>query len=356
MIQAMTRFVLVAAGLLGGWAATQAVDWQTQIGLSPTYVIFVFMILGGAIGYVIGGIAGRELSIGWVALEARVSQLAGVDLILGTVGLLVGLLVAFLLAQPLRLLEPAWLALASSIILMLVAGYLGVSIALTRRRDALRLFPNLTPASETDPALRAVLLDTSAIIDGRFTEFAQLGFIPGALRVPRFVLVELQTLADSADDIKRSRGRRGLDLLSALRDGATTEMFEVDYPEIAAVDEKLMRLAADSESIIATVDYNLTQVARVRGIDVLNLNEAAAALRPNFLPGDAVTIRVVRPGKEADQGVGYLEDGTMVVVSDGRELVGTDATVEVTTVLQTSAGRMIFAGRQAAALVGEEPS
>lgn len=343
MIRAITRFAFVAAGLLGGYVASRVVDWQTQLGLAPSYVIFLFVILGAAIGYVVGGIVGRELSLAWQRAEARLSELAAADIVLATIGLIVGLLVAFLASQPLRLLEPQPLALAVSITAYLVAAYVGVSIALTRRREFVAAFPKLAPPELMPATERLVVLDTSAVIDGRFVELRRLGFIPGAPRVPRFVLAELQTLSDSADDTRRARGRRGLDLLTTLPAEDAVEVVEIDYPDMALVDEKLMRLAVDACATIVTVDYNLTKVADVRGIGVLNLNEAAAALRPAFLPGDTVMIRVAKPGKEAGQGVGYLEDGTMVVVADGRPLVGKNAVVEVTSVLQTSAGRMIFA-------------
>lgn len=343
MIQAITRFVLVAAGLLGGYVVTQVVDWETQIGLAPQYVIFLFVILGGAIGFVFGGIAGRELSTAWQRAVARIDELSGVDLLLGTGGLLIGLMLAFLAAQPLRLLEPPSLAITLSISLYVVVGYAGVSIALTRHNDFLRLFPRLAPPECLAPSERILLVDTSAIIDGRLIEMRRLGFLSGVPRVPRFVLGELHTLADSADDTRRARGRRGLDLLTALPDEDSMDVFEIDFADLVGVDQKLMRLAVESSAAIVTVDHNLAKVARVRGIEVLNLNEAAAALRPNFLPGDVLRLRIGKQGKESDQGVGYLEDGTMVVVADGRPFIGEDADIEVTSVLQTSAGRMIFA-------------
>jgi uncharacterized protein YacL len=344
MIQAITRFVFVVTGLLSGYIVTRAVDWQAalEFGLSRTYVIFVFVILGGAVGYVFGGIVGRQFTIEWQKAEARLADVAGVDIVLGTVGLLVGLVIAFFAVQPLRLLQPDWLALTVTGLLTFVCAYAGIAIALTRKRDAISMFPVLTPTQGADGDARVVLLDTSAVIDGRFVELAHLGFLPGRLRVPRFVLAELQTLSDSADDAKRSRGRRGLDLLAALTDGLV-DIMEIDFPDQSLVDEKLMRLAADSQSLLSTVDYNLTKVARVRGIEVLNLNEAAAALRPAFLPGDSIHLTVAKAGKEAGQGIGYLEDGTMVVVQEGKQLIGSDAEVEVTSVLQTSGGRMIFA-------------
>jgi len=344
MLQAIARFLLVIAGLLGGFVVTRAVDWQAQLpGLAPNYVIFLFIMLGGAIGYVFGGIIGREMAAAWFRIETRLAETSAADIILGTVGLVVGLLVAFLAAQPLRLLQPPELAIAMMALLSLVTAYMGVGVALTRRREFAALFPALAPPDLTGAADRLIALDTSAIIDARFVEMRKAGFLPGKPRVPRFVLAELQTLADSADDGRRSRGRRGLDLLAALPETEALEVVEIDYPDTAAVDDKLMRLAADASALIVTVDYNLTKVARVRGIEVLNINEAAAALRPNFLPGDSMSLRVTKAGKEPGQGVGYLEDGTMVVVQDGRDLVGSEAEVEVTSVLQTSAGRMIFA-------------
>lgn len=343
MIQALTRFTFVIAGLAGGYVATRAIDWQAQLGLSLSYVIFLFVILGGALGYVIGGIIGRELTIGWQRIETWLSEVAAVDVILGTIGLVVGLVIAFFLGQPLRLLQPEWLALTAITLLTLVSANVGVSVATSRRHDAIRLLPGLAPVEGKGPSARVVLLDTSAVIDGRFTELRRTGFIPGSLKVPRFVLAELQTLADSADDNRRSRGRRGLDLLGSLPEYAQIEVMEVDYSDIALVDEKLMRLAADSSSTMMTVDFNLTKVARVRGVDVLNLNEAAAALRPTFLPGDTIHLALTRAGKEQGQAVGYLEDGTMVVVADARDRVGKESEVEVTSVLQTSGGRMIFA-------------
>lgn len=343
MIQAITRFVFVATGLLGGYVVTRLADWNAEIGLPDYYVIFLFIILGGSIGFVLGGIVGRELTSALGSLEERLAKLAAVDLVLGTVGLVVGLVVAYFVSQPLRLLEPSWLAIATWSLATLIAAYAGIQIAMTRRKDLLEAYPTLGPKDALPSHVRILLLDTSVLIDGRFVSLAQMGFLAGRLRVPRFVLGELQTLADSADESRRSRGRRGLDLLSSLPDQCELDVYEIDYQELAAVDEKLMKLALDSSAVMVTVDYNLTKVGRVRGIEVLNLNEAAAALRPNFLPGDKIRLAITKPGKEPSQGVGYLEDGTMVVVADGHRLLGSDADIEVTSVLQTSGGRMIFA-------------
>lgn len=343
MIQAITRFVFVMGGLLGGYAVTRLVDWQNELGLPRYYVIFLLIMLGGAVGFVLGGIIGRELTTAWGHIEDRAHETAPADLLLATGGLIVGLLIALLASQPLRFIRPEWLAVSAAALLTVSLAYLGVRVALTKRRDFAAMYPHLSSAELITANERVLLLDTSAIIDGRFQEMHRLGFLPGSVRVPRFVLAELQTLADSSDDLRRARGRRGLDLLAALPDPDKVAVFETDYPDTPLVDEKLMRLGVDTRSAIVTVDYNMTKVARVRGIEVLNLNDAAGALRPNYLPGETIALKVTKSGKEPEQGVGYLEDGTMVVIQAGRSLVGTEAHVEVSSVLQTSAGRMVFA-------------
>jgi uncharacterized protein YacL len=342
VITRITRFVFMAAGLLGGWIVARIVEVPQSTGLTQRYVIFVLLILGWSIGYLLGGIVGRELDRLWKRAEEHVRDLAPSDLILGTAGMIAGLIVALITSQPLLRIQPQWLAITSALLLTLVLGTLGARVALIKRRDFAAAFPKLAPVELLPADERTLLLDTSAVIDGRFPELSKLGFLPGKLRVPVFVVAELQTLADSADDTKRARGRRGLDLLTTLSD-ALVEVFDVDYPETPEVDSKLMRLAEDISAGMITVDYNLTKAARVRGIEALNLNEIAAALRPSFIPGEAIRLRLAKPGKESGQGVGYLEDGTMVVVQNGRASVGEDVDVEVTSVLQTSAGRMIFA-------------
>jgi uncharacterized protein YacL len=266
------------------------------------------------------------------------------SLILGVIGLLVGLLVAFLISSAIfsYIERPKWLGLIATILLYVFCSYAAMSLFMLPGRDiALHLgMAGSAPVATRPPKL----LDTSAIIDGRFAELARSGLLDGPLRVPRFVLIELQTLADSADDTRRARGRRGLDLLTTLAAGDdAVQVLEADFPEVPTVDAKLVRLGLATGGSVVTVDYNLTKVARVEGVHVINVNEAAEALRPVLLPGDGLHITVAKEGKEKGQGVGYLEDGTMVVVADGDGAIGSEADVEVTSVLQTSAGRMIFA-------------
>lgn len=333
--------VLLTAGALGGFAVSRLADWSDQTGFSPQLVIFILIILGASMGYLLGSIIGRELTEQYRRIEQQIQDFDTTDLLLGAIGLVFGLVISFLVSNPLRLLQPAWLGFLAIVLVYGLVSYGSTQLFMTKRRDVQRRFGGAFARPASAPTK---FLDTSAVIDGRFQQLVDAGVLEGTLAVPRFVLVELQTLADSADDLRRARGRRGLDLLTTLSLGANAiQVFEADFPEIPTVDAKLVRLAVSSGGAIVTVDHNLTQVARVEGAQVLNINEIASAVRPLFIPGDTIQILVVKPGKEPGQGVGYLEDGTMVVIADGREAVGSEQAVEVTSVLQTSAGRMIFA-------------
>ena len=196
-----------------------------------------------------------------------------------------------------------------------------------------------------DVTLPGILVDTSAIIDGRIADIAHAGFIPGRLVVPRFVLAELQNIADSDDAMRRGRGRRGLEVLNRLREteGITVEVTDEDVTSIKEVDAKLVALAQRHAINVLTTDYNLNRVAAIQGVRVLNVNELSNAIRPVVLPGEDLVVRIVQPGKERNQGVGYLADGTMIVVEDGDKMIGQEVATEVTRVFQTVAGKMIFA-------------
>lgn len=344
MVQ-LFRFVFFLAGALGGFWASRLIDWSEEIGFPQYLVIILFVILGSAIGYIVGGIVGRETTRAFRRLSERAATLSLPELTLGGVGLVSGLVVALLFSIPLRIVEPQWLAFLATILLFGVCAYMGVQIAFSKREEFSRLFPRFEDGGDV-AAERARLkhLDTSAIIDGRFVDLRRMSLIDGRLVVPTFVLAELQTLADSADDVKRERGRRGLDVLDTLSAGPErVEVFRADYPEEHDVDAKLLRLAADTDGTIVTVDYNLTKVARVRELGVLNLNELSDALRPAIKAGDSITVQIVKEGKEPGQGVGYLEDGTMVVVEGAGGRTGEDVETSVSSVFQSSAGRMLFA-------------
>jgi uncharacterized protein YacL len=280
-------------------------------------------------------------------IRTQLRQIPAVTLVAAVIGLVVGLVIAALLAFPLSFL-PKPFSQVLPFIGVLLFGYLGVSIMAMRQRDIFgvlgpRLPGRLEPSKGGNE--RPVLLDTSVIIDGRIADIGQTGFIMGELVVPRFVLTELQHVADSADRLRRNRGRRGLEILDTLlKDpNSAVRVTDMDVEDAFQVDDKLVLLAKNLHCPIMTTDYNLNRVAALQGVPVMNINELANAVKAVFLPGETMSIRVIQEGKEYNQGVGYLEDGTMVVVEDGRPCIGQNIEVHVTKVLQTAAGRMIFA-------------
>ncbi len=285
----------------------------------------------------------------WIVRQTQ--ALSTAEFVTAVVGLLIGLLMGMLLGIPLSNLPAPlgkWLPLA--VALGLGLGMVGLTVAkrqdLTTAAEALGLFRR--PRSD-DEAGRAgdphIVVDTSAIIDGRIAEIAESGFIYGTLVVPRFVLDELQHIADSADTLRRNRGRRGLEILNRMQKDAPTpvEIVSDDFPDIPEVDAKLVALAKRYSGAILTNDFNLNRVAELQGIRVLNINSLANAVKPAVLPGEELRVRVIQEGKESGQGVGFLDDGTMIVVEGGARYIDADLDVAVTRVLQTVAGRMIFA-------------
>jgi uncharacterized protein YacL len=218
-------------------------------------------------------------------------------------------------------------------------------ITMSKRDVLLPAFASVLPGARRSGPTNRVVIDTSAVIDGRIADIAATGFILGTLVVPRFVLDELQRIADSPDAMRRNRGRRGLEILSALQKDAVSpvEVIEATYPEVAEVDAKLMAYARDTGAAILTNDYNLNRVADLQGIRVLNINELANAVKSIVHPGEEMSVKIIQEGKEPGQGVGYLDDGTMIVVEGGVRFMDADVPVSVTRVLQTVAGRMIFA-------------
>ena len=235
---------------------------------------------------------------------------------------------------------------AIKLLVGLVCCYLAISFVLQTKDDVRFVIPYVEFAKQTRGA-RPLILDTSVIIDGRIADICDTKIIDSPLVIPRFVLQELQTIADSADKLKRNRGRRGLDMLNKLQTNDKIEIKISDtrlpsVEEAGDVDQKLLALAKKLDGRVVTNDYNLNKIAQLRGVDVININDLANALKPVVLPGETLTVRVIKPGEEAGQGVGYLEDGTMVVAENTRERLNEDVTITVTSVLQTSAGRMIF--------------
>jgi uncharacterized protein YacL len=272
------------------------------------------------------------------------------DLVAGIVGLVVGLVFSALLALPLSLL-PAPFGLILPFVGCLVFGLLGMGIMIMRQADIFDVIGVSLPAlgargnGRTIKRGEYVLLDTSAIVDGRIADISQTGFIHGTMLIPRFVLDELQHIADSPDSLRRNRGRRGLDMLNKLQKESLVpiQISEVDIDGMGEVDGKLVKVARQLRAPIVTTDFNLNRVAALQGVQVLNINELANAVKSLVLPGEEMLVRLMQEGKEVGQGVGYLDDGTMVVVEGGRRFLGSEIEVSVTRVLQTVAGRMIFA-------------
>jgi uncharacterized protein YacL len=339
-----TRIVLSLLAVLGVIQAG-LFSWLKDQSHSSSYAyagagIIAFLVF--AVGWMVGGLIGKALQRLSKRVERTVQARSAGELTMGAIGLLLGLLVSALLYFPVHTLPyiGKWLLLP----LFMILGYTFAAVAAKKHRGILRLVGvhAVEPGVEGAGAEFTTLVDTSAIIDGRIADIVRTGFLAGELVVPEFVLKELQQVADSADPLKRNRGRRGLEVVQDLRSSVRVTTPDVDFPEVPEVDGKLLKLAKQRSMRILTTDYNLNRVARIQDVDILNVNELANALKPAVLPGERFEVRVIREGKEADQGVGYLDDGTMVVVEGGRKLVGDQVTVQVTSVLQSPSGKMIF--------------
>lgn len=319
MVIGVVRVVVVAG------CAAVGVALAPGLGLAP--------LAGAAVGAAVGGLA-VTLEVAAARLPVEPLFWSGVG---GAAGLVAGLAIGAALGPLAGDAGPAVRALAA-----LVGAYLGGAMATRRRGDLTGVSALLFGAA---PAGRQRIVDTSVIIDGRIADVCDAGFVEGVLVVPRFVLRELQQIADAPDPLKRNRGKRGLEVLGRLQQSprVTVEVAEVDFPDIREVDLKLVELARTRRgATLITNDHNLARVAELSGVEVLSLNELANALKPVVLPGEGLRVQVLREGREAGQGVAFLEDGTMVVVDQGRRFVGQAVDVTVTSVLQTAAGRMIF--------------
>ncbi len=305
----------------------------------------IFLLVGALVGLVLT----PYLTIRpFLALRRRIRQAPAQQLLAAVLGLIVGLITAALISFPLSLLPPPFREILPFVAAILF-GYFGIMVMTTRQRDIFNLIrgrlPERSRGPENNDGVRPVLLDTSVIIDGRIADISRTGFIEGEMLVPRFVLNELQHIADSSDALRRRRGRRGLEMLRRLQDEsvAPIRITNMDIEDVREVDDKLVLLGKQLSCPIVTNDYNLNRVAQLQGVRVLNVNELANAVKALFLPGESLDVKIIQEGKEVGQGVGYLDDGTMVVIEDGKSHVGEEMDVVVTKVLQTAAGRMLFA-------------
>ena len=352
----------VGFGALGWWLCL-SIELSTTSEFVPWGPVFA------GSGVIIGGVLLPYLITGPVRGAAKhVSEMPGATLVASLLGLVVGLIVASLISIPFYALS-GMLGLAVPVAISLACGWAGLWVGIQRERDIRAIMPGLDAGERSNPAPadpdisipgldpipalglskeqrpNTILVDTSAIIDGRIADLTVTGFINGSLVVPRFVLDELRHIADSSDSLRRNRGRRGLEVLGRLRKDASVplQVLDVGVDNGGEVDARLVELARGMKSSILTTDYNLNRVAEIQGVKVLNVNELANAVKSIVLPGETLRLDIVQEGKEAGQGVAYLDDGTMVVVENGRRLINSNHDVQVTRVLQTAAGRIIFA-------------
>ena len=390
LIRVIRFFVTVLLAVIGGVilhlaspVLTELISTEvlkTDMGLYKLTMANVILI---GIGMIIGGIAGYLVSPYFVAklqkfsiwVEGQLSKMPLQDVIAGVVGLAIGLIIANLLGG--TFVNIPVIGNYLPVLFSIVFGYLGIHIVVRKQKEIGELFGRMMklkkkpreklgedgivqPAAQPAPVAPAMpaggygsydslvgckLLDTSVIIDGRIADICGTGFLDGKLLIPVFVLEELQHIADSADALKRVRGRRGLDILQKIRteSGLQVEIINQDFEDITEVDSKLIRLGQQLGGKIVTNDYNLNKVSELQGVPVLNINDLSNAVKPVVIPGENMHVTVVKEGKEQGQGIAYLDDGTMIVIENGRYYLNKAIEVEVTSALQTSAGRMIFA-------------
>lgn len=348
-------FVVLADELMS--APFFSAEIEGEAAAKGLYSITVLTVIAYVAGAFVGAVVGYILShfilrLIWAAIhriEFSLSGLSGQDLLAGTIGLLIGLIIANLIGLAFARLPI--IGAYGPIVFNLVFGYAGMSIAVRKKTEISALLSSFRFGKQSkdktvkkDVGPVGKLLDTSSIIDGRIAELCATGFLEGPLLVPVFVLEELQLIADSSDLLKRTKGRRGLDILKQMQEDrhVQVDIISDDFEDAQGVDSKLIRLGRQLGAKVITNDYNLNKVAALQGVIVLNINDLANAMKPARVPGEEMNVLIVKAGKEENQGIAYLDDGTMIVVENGEKYIGMNIPVTVTSVLQTSAGRMIF--------------
>jgi uncharacterized protein YacL len=353
----LDAIILISFILAGAGIGFYSVDLLPSNALSQVTSLEGLSSVTAGFGALIGIVLGLVAQSTYRRVERQIREMPVDMLLTRAVGLVIGLLIANLMLAPLFLLpipsEFAFIKPLTAILGSILFAFSGINLADTHGRTLLRLInphsvETMLLAEGTLKPSSTKILDTSCIIDGRVEDLLSTGFLEGQILVPQFVLQELQQVADSSNDQKRVRGRRGLDILNQMQETYPDRIIihRADYEDINTVDEKLVRLAQEINGMLLTNDYNLNKVASLQKVTVLNINDLAQSMRPTYLPGDHIDLKILKEGKEQDQGVGYLNDGTMVVVEEGGNYIGDELCVVVTGSLQTSAGRMIFARPQ----------
>lgn len=356
MIHKIIRGVFAVLGaVVGVGVFIYVIDLLSLQGLENnlvTYVsgIIVSSLIGGALFFAVSPWLMQKGSNLATKMEKELSKLPLINIVTGSVGLLISLSIAFLVSRILNEIPIPFVGMVLSIILYVLMAYLGITVSTKKTEEWSNLFSVFKKGGARDKGkaetvVSPKILDTSVIIDGRIADICKTGFVEGPLIIPEFVLEELRHIADSSDSLKRNRGRRGLDILNKIQKELDIEVRieNRDFEELSEVDTKLLKLAQVMDGKVLTNDYNLNKVAEFQGVAVLNINELANAVKPVVLPGEEMLVQVIKDGKESGQGLAYLDDGTMIVVDSGKKFIGKNIDVLVTSVLQTAAGRMIFA-------------
>lgn len=309
---------------------------------------FYAVLLGILLGYFLIFYSLNKLLEFIMGIELRFKEISWKKIVIAVIGLIIGLITGSIINFIFSIPKVPRIGMPLQIFVNVTFIYMGFALALHKEQDIESFLFNRKSDEENCSEVKTgsdKILDTSVIIDGRIFDICKTGFIEGNFIIPEFVLEELQHIADSADDLKRNRGRRGLDILRQMQndDQISVKIIDRDFEEISEVDSKLVKLAQVIEAKVLTNDYNLNKVAELQGVNVLNINELANAVKPVVLPGEEMDVKVIKEGKENGQGVAYLDDGTMIVIEEGIKYLGDDISVLVTSILQTAAGRMIFA-------------
>ena len=365
MLEKVLKVLVVVLGVIGGLLLADRVLLLLPQGMLPEFALIGFfgVTVATVFFYIVGGLAGALLGYAvspWIAgllwrysawMETKLIKMPLNDVLAGALGLGIGLIIANLLGS--AFVPVPIVGRYIPVFLSIVLGYTGINVAIRKREELSNLsLSGIFGGKEKTGKEKAgaqpghyKILDTSVIIDGRIADICKSGFIEGTLLIPGFVLEELQHIADSSDLLKRNRGRRGLDILNRIQKemGVFVQIDNRNFDDVAEVDSKLVKLGQLIKGKILTNDYNLNKVAELQGVTVMNINELANAVKPVVLPGEEMVVHIVKDGKEAGQGVAYLDDGTMIVVDNGKKHLGDTVDVLVTSVLQTAAGRMIFA-------------
>jgi uncharacterized protein YacL len=352
LLKRTVQFVIALFGAMLGYQLHGLIG-SPMFELGPAWMAgeragaYFYMIIGALAGALTAAFAADTVIQRIHRTIEQWTNIPAADLISGIGGMVLGLLISTLMYPVFNLFEGAGKIIP--VVLTLALGYIGFQVGRHKKEELTGFLSVLRTDQRADESVKAVeehkILDTSVIIDGRIADICKTGFIEGTLVIPEFVLEELQHIADSSDLLKRNRGRRGLDILNRIQKELDVKVliYEGDFDDIAEVDSKLVRLAKALQGKVVTNDFNLNKVCELQGVSVLNINDLANAVKPVVLPGEEILVQVIKDGKEHGQGVAYLDDGTMIVVEGGRDYIGTTMEVLVTSVLQTSAGRMIFA-------------